>query len=111
MDAAFLGEIEKWRDALAGNIARRNPELKNRELNYAVQITIDRIIFLRICEDRGIETLGRLQALLNGGDVYHRLCQQFREADDRYNSGLFHFRMEKSRDDQGLDAITPRLKN
>ncbi len=26
-----------------------------RELNYAVQMTIDRIIFLRICEDRGIE--------------------------------------------------------
>ena len=110
VDAAFLSEIEKWRDALAGNIARRNPELKNRELNYAVQITIDRIIFLRICEDRGIETLGRLQALLNGGDVYNRLCQQFREADDRYNSGLFHFRMEKTRDDQGLDTITPRLK-
>ena len=32
-----------------------------RELNYAVQMTIDRIIFLRICEDRGIEPEDQLQ--------------------------------------------------
>ena len=35
-----------------------------RELNFAVQRTIDRLIFLRICEDRGIEDYGRLQAAL-----------------------------------------------
>lgn len=110
VDDAFLSEIEKWRDSLARNIALRNRDLKNRELNFAVQITIDRIIFLRICEDRGIETLGRLQALLNGGDVYVRLCHLFREADERYNSGLFHFRTERSRNDEGLDTLTPRLK-
>ncbi|MCX5813822.1 MAG: Eco57I restriction-modification methylase domain-containing protein, partial [Proteobacteria bacterium] len=30
-------------------------------------------------------------------NVYERLCQLFRQADERYNSGLFHFRMEKMR--------------
>ena len=39
------------------------PRLSQRELNFAVQRTIDRIIFLRICEDRGIEAYGQLQAL------------------------------------------------
>ena len=55
VDDAFLAEIERWRDLLAKNIALRNPSLNVRELNYAVQMTIDRIIFLRICEDRGVE--------------------------------------------------------
>ena len=33
----------------AGNLSLRNPSLSARELNFAVQQTIDRIIFLRIC--------------------------------------------------------------
>ncbi|MDY0391795.1 MAG: Eco57I restriction-modification methylase domain-containing protein [Candidatus Bipolaricaulis sp.] len=97
VDAAFLKEIEAWREELARNIALRNPGLSQRELNFAVQRTIDRIIFLRICEDRGIEPYGGLQALLNGENVYARLGELFRRADERYNSGLFHFRPEKGR--------------
>jgi len=108
VDAEFLKEIESWRDALARNIAIRNPNLTQRELNNAVQQTIDRIIFLRLCEDRGIEQYGRLQQHLNGADVYARLMKLFRDADDRYNSGLFHFRSEKGRED--YDRLTPSLQ-
>jgi len=97
VDDAFLQEIESWREALAHNLALRNPGLTTRQLNFAVQHTIDRLIFLRICEDRGVEVYGRLMALQNADQVYARLCQLFREADDRYNSGLFHFRPEKGR--------------
>ena len=97
VDEAFLREIESWRDLLARNIAIRNPELTQRELNAAVTLTINRIIFLRICEDRGIEPYGQLQSLLNGADIYARLVEIFYRADDRYNSGLFHFRSEKDR--------------
>ena len=50
------------------------PRLSQRELNYAVQATIDRIIFLRICEDRGIEPYGRLQGLLNGAGTSTPAC-------------------------------------
>ena len=109
VDAEFLKEIEKWRAALARNIARRNPRLGVREINFAVQRTIDRIIFLRMCEDRGAESYGGLQALMNGIDVYGRLMQMFRAADDRYNSGLFHFNAEKGRA-HAPDTLTPGLK-
>jgi len=108
VDAAFLQEIERWREMLARNIALRNPDLTHRELNFAVQRTIDRVIFLRICEDRGIEIYGKLMALRNGHQVYKRLFQLFHQADDRYNSGLFHFQPEKERPD-GFDALTPEL--
>ena len=82
VDAAFLAEIERWRDLLAHNIALRNAALSQRELNFAVQQTIDRIIFLRICEDRGIEPYGTLLGLVNGAEVYGRLLLRFRHADD-----------------------------
>ena len=48
-------------------------------------------------------------SLLNGMDAYKRLCQFFRLADDKYNSGLFHFRGEKDRpeppDDLSLNVF------
>jgi predicted type IV restriction endonuclease len=108
VDDAFLAEIESWREALARNIAIRNPQLSVRDLNYAVHRTIDRIIFFRICEDRDIEPYGQLRNALNGGRVYENLLTLFRRADDRYNSGLFYFRKEKGRS-TAPDTITPTL--
>jgi hypothetical protein len=104
VDAAFLEEIAGWREILARNIALRNPELSTKDLNYAVQATVNRIVFLRICEDRGIERHMRLQDLLNGERVYSRLCELFHRADERYDSGLFHFQKEPGRDDP--DTLT-----
>ncbi len=108
VDAEFLNEIETWRDALARNLALRNPNLTVRDLNFAVQRTIDRIIFLRMCEDRGVEPYGQLQALLNGENTYQRLRYIYGLADDRYNSGLFHFKPEKGRA-EAPDELTPML--
>jgi len=49
VDDAFLGEIDEWRSQLARNLALRNGELSQREIDAAVQKTIDRLVFLRIC--------------------------------------------------------------
>ncbi|HOC92471.1 MAG TPA: Eco57I restriction-modification methylase domain-containing protein [bacterium] len=108
VDAEFLSEIEEWRDLLADEIAARNPELGARDLNYAVQTTIDRIVFLRMCEDRNIELHGQLQALCAGPRIYPRLLEIFEKADDKFNSGLFHFRIEPGRPGEP-DNLTPKL--
>jgi type I restriction-modification system DNA methylase subunit len=108
VDNAFLEEIESWRDTLAKNIAIRNPALTVRELNEAVQRTIDRIIFLRIAEDRGIEEYGALRAICNGPNTFSRLRELFYKADDRYNSGLFHFKHEKG-EAESPDSLTISL--
>jgi hypothetical protein len=101
VDDAFLAEIERWRDLLARNLALRNPSIHNeRELNFAVQMTIDRIIFLRICEDRGIEPDGQLHEIAKRTNIYPELLALFQRADTKYNSGLFHF---------ADDLITPGL--
>jgi len=92
VDEAFLREIDHWREILARNIYERNPGLSVRELNSSVQNTIDRIVFLRICEDRGIERFGQLKGIVKGEKaVYTMLVELFKGADDKYNSGLFHF--------------------
>ncbi len=109
VDAEFLNEIESWRDALAKNLALRNPKLSVRDLNFAVQRTINRIVFLRMCEDRGIENYGQLLALLNGENTYKRLQYLYGIADDRYNSGIFHFKPEKDRAETP-DELTLKLK-
>jgi len=108
VDTAFLEEISSWREILARNIALRNPELSQRELNFSIQMIIDRIIFLRICEDRGIENYGRLQELQKYKDIYKELTKLFQQADDRYNSGLFHFRREKD-NPEAPDDLTLNL--
>ena len=103
-DAEFLADMEHWRDLLARNLALRNT-LTERELNFAVQRVLDRIIFLRIAEDRGIEPYGQLSALTAGPQIYPRLTGIFERADFRYNSGLFHFATEKGRD-ESPDKLT-----
>jgi len=100
VDGEFLKEIEGWREELAKNIALRNSDLSVDELNYAVQATIDRILFLRIAEGRGAEEYARLQALTNGPAIYSRLLELFHKADERYNSGVFDFKS---------DRLTPAL--
>ncbi|MBK8266784.1 MAG: N-6 DNA methylase [Planctomycetes bacterium] len=107
-DDAFLAEIEEWRKSLATNLAKRNDSLDEPALNFAVQRIIDRILFLRIAEDRGTENVGQLQGLLNGDHAYEKLAALFRRADERYNSGLFHFEKEKDCDEPP-DTLTPNL--
>lgn len=96
VDDDILSEIEGWREVLARNIALRNREqdLNVDQLNAIVQRTIDRILFFRICEDRGIEAENTLFHLIESDHIYDKLSELFRDADIKYNSGLFHFRAE-----------------
>ncbi|MGB2842915.1 MAG: TaqI-like C-terminal specificity domain-containing protein [Halobacteriota archaeon] len=114
VDSEFLKEIESWRELLAKNVALRNQDVSIYELNYAVQKLLDRIIFLRICEDRGIEPYGQLQTKAESDDVYTHLMNHFKLAESKYNSGIFDFDADKittslSIDDRVLKTIIQSL--
>ena len=114
VDREFLKEIESWRELLAKNIALRNPDVSIYELNYAVQKLLDRLIFLRICEDRGIEHYGQLQTKAEAGDVYMHLLNHFRLAESKYDSGIFDFDSDRitgtlTIDDKVLKTIIQAL--
>lgn len=91
--------------------ATQTPNLHRaeRHLNYAVQTTIDRILFLRICEDRQIEPTDQLLQIAEGKDIYAKLLLLFQKADQKYNSGLFHFSKEKGQTSDP-DTFTPSLQ-
>lgn len=92
VNSAFLKEIERWRESFARDIAENNDDIGERDLNAAVQKLIDRIIFLRIAEDRGLEAYGDLKTVADRDDrLYNALLDRFQQADVRYNAGLFHF--------------------
>jgi hypothetical protein len=110
VDAEFLKEIEGWRNLLAHNIAVRNPDLTLDEMNDAVQRTIDRIIFLRMVEARGMEEYGQLQRIAEGEDIYAELLALSKKADTKYNSGLFDFSKSGDRVTPGLTVDDKTLK-
>src|ERR1019366_1136926 len=111
VDAEFLREMEDWRLALAGNIALRNKSLSLDELNAAVQLTIDRVVFLRMAEDRGLEPYEQLLKLCERPDIYRRFMRDLcRRADQQYNSGLFHFRKGNGVSEEPA-KITPRYRS
>jgi type I restriction-modification system DNA methylase subunit len=99
VDDYFLTQIEGWRKSLAVDLLRRNPHLSDDELNYLTEILINRIVFLRICEDRGIE---KYEELLNvtTTETRRKLLEVFRNADKKYNSGIFDF---------AKDSLSPKV--
>lgn len=90
VDSFFLKQIESWRERLANEVLSKNPKITQLELNYVIQTFLNRLVFLRICEDRNLE---KYQTLLNikSNTIYKDLLKLFKEADAKYNSGLFNF--------------------
>ncbi|HAC4140589.1 TPA_asm: endonuclease, partial [Listeria monocytogenes] len=86
-DRYFLQQIENWREKLASSAIINNPDLDEENVNYVVQRFLNRIIFLRICEDRAIEKYETLRSIKN----FEELKILFKNADKKFNSGLFDF--------------------
>ena len=95
VDDSFLKQINEWRLILGKEIYSHHKQLNEDQLNDVVQRVINSIIFLRACEDRSIENY---KTLLNFADSkdFNALIHKFREADRKYNAGLFkHVLMEE----------------
>lgn len=67
LDVDFLNFLDEARRGLAQDLLKENDRadlLEGNRLNEATQKILDRILFLRICEDRDIDTGTRLESLL-----------------------------------------------
>ena len=111
VDQVFLKHIEDYRLRFAREIHQANRsrfrEVETHrgaaELAEATQRLIDRLVFMRVCEDRGVMRYGTLRETLDDAakhrlDLYAALTAQFREFDARFNGYLFkaHFSEELS---------------
>ena len=91
-DEFFLSQINKWRYELGQDLYANNKDLDEESLNIFVQRIINRIIFLRICEDRNLEIYESLKDI----QTYEDLKTVFVTAEKKYDSGLFDLIDEKN---------------
>ena len=90
----LLSDLTKFREALTREVLRLNAaQLAGDEnlLDQIVQRILDRLLFMRSAEDRGLEERGLL-ALVRDEDkdsLTQRLRERFRDYDDGYDSELF----------------------
>lgn len=88
VDKEFLKQINEWRILLGNEILNAMPSIEIEELGDIVQSYINKILFLRVCEDRNIEAYQSLLKIANE-QQFSELVKKFKDADRKYNSGLF----------------------
>jgi hypothetical protein len=89
VDRAFLGDLARWRVRLAQSFATQNEGIDVWQLGDATQLTIDRLVFVRVCEDRGLEPEAILRPLLDvEDDPYAAFISAIAPLRENYNGGL-----------------------
>jgi hypothetical protein len=118
VDDVFLDEMTGWREELAKNIHKNNPELTARQLNEVVQRLLDRIVFIRIAEDRKVLEYGQLRRVLedweiHGGKfhIFDWLNDLFHKVNEDFNGEIFkpHLSETIKIDSELLARIIKRL--
>ncbi len=111
VDKQLLSDLTKFRDILTKSILKNNSSknLTELDLDESVQRLIDRLIFIRVCEDKQLEQ-PVLQPLIRENQnkkLYNKLKELFRKFDSSYNSKLFspHLCEELIIDDNILDQV------
>jgi hypothetical protein len=95
-DESFLEDMTAWREELAKNVYKNNRGLTARQLNEVVQRLLDRIVFIRIAEDRRIIERYQLRAAgeewrARGGkfEIFEWLRPLFEKINDDFNGEIF----------------------
>lgn len=83
----FIRQFNQWRLVLGQDLYRQDRTISVEDLNDAVQRVLNRLIFVRMCEDRGIEGERTLRdAVESGATTVASLLNRLHR---RYNTGLF----------------------
>jgi len=118
VDDVFLDEMTGWREELAKDIHKRNPALTAKQLNEAVQRLLDRIVFIRIAEDRHVIEKRQLAEVVeewetHGGKfpIFDWLNDLFHKINEDFNGEIFkpHLSEEIQIDSEILARIIKRL--
>lgn len=91
VDSYFNEMLSGFRLVLANNIHKNNSKmgLSIEQLNYYVQLIIDRIVFIRVCESKGIEEQELLKSYVESGfwDSFKESC--YTKFYDHYDGAMF----------------------
>ena len=91
VDAAFLTDLEGYRECLAKLLKAADHALDGDTLTELVQRILDRLVFLRFLEDKLIETEIQVHQFSRaaGGHSWARFLAASRKLDARYNGIVF----------------------
>lgn len=96
VDEQLLADFTKFRELLSKNITKlnQNQNITEEELDEAVQRILDRLIFIRNCEDRELEEKTLISSLREWkskgkGELIKSLREVFYYFDKEYNSKIF----------------------
>jgi type I restriction-modification system DNA methylase subunit len=96
VDQAFLEDLTAWRAQLAKAMFKVHPDLSPADLNSVVQVFLDRLIFIRICEDRKIMAPRQLAEIAENWEfsgkrvsLTNDLNALFHEVNARLNGEIF----------------------
>jgi len=89
IDESFLAELDQHREALARNFKNHNPKLDSDTLTELAQRTLDRLVFLRFLEDKGIEGEHRVERFGKTGRVWEDFIEASHRLDDIYNGIVY----------------------
>jgi len=91
LDANFNILLTDFRLNLANSLLKNNDAFENNEqqLNYYVQVILDRLIFVRVCESRGIEQPEKLKSFKLTGfwNTFKNSC--YMEFYEHYDGAMF----------------------
>lgn len=91
IDDSFLEMLEGFREELAKNFKKRNPQLDSDDLTEAVQRTLDRLVFIRFLEDKMIEPETILDKFGDKPKAWEQFKAKSREFDKTYNGIIFKY--------------------
>lgn len=91
VDNLFLAQINQWRISLSNELYVKHKKYQSLDvLNDVVQEFINQIVFLRICEDKNLPLYHSLKDTIEEQKtIQARMEALFRDADKKYNSGMF----------------------
>jgi type I restriction-modification system DNA methylase subunit len=106
VDKKILEDMKRWRELLAKDIYKNHPDMTEAQIKENVQRILDRIIFIRSCEDRRLTYGETLQEMVLqrrddiGTAFMPTLKALFRRYDRDFDSELFY---EHSCEDLAID--------
>ena len=89
IDESFLAELDDYRNSLARNFKNQNSELDSETLTEIAQRTLDRLVFLRFLEDKGIEADRFIENFGGKGTPWNDFIKASRRLDGIYNGIIY----------------------
>ncbi len=95
VNESLFGDLRVAREHLTESFGMWNKEVDKETLDEGVQKILDRLVFVRVLEDRGLEPpilkqmIHEREAKGTNVQLFDLLIKKFRELDEYYNSNLF----------------------